>query len=190
MKKILLFSVFLIFGMSGVAQEFENTTIEILPESSISIHGDAKVTEFTCQFDLQYLQEPENVQFSAKSTITFENTALIIENRGFDCGSRSRNKDFHKMVKTKEYPEMELTLNEVRLQNDNYATASVTIFIAGEENDYEVPVEIVQDETPRFRGRFQINIRDFGLEPIKKLFGLIVVRDKIEIDFDLKVRYE
>ncbi len=40
-------------------------------------------------------------------------------------------------------------------------------------------------EISEFKGILKLDIKDFDLEPPKKLFGMIVVKDEIEINFDL-----
>ena len=54
---------------------------------------------------------------------------------------------------------------------------------------YDIPVEIQNhDKISTFKGTLELNINDFKLEPPTKLFGMIVVKDNIEINFDLKVK--
>lgn len=172
------------------AQEYQDVKyIDILPQSHILVRGDAKVTRFTCEFDLEHLKAPTAVQYHrGNSRIIFNDTELLLENRGFDCGNRNRNEDFHEMVQTEQHPHMKLELKEVNFESDSKVIATAGITIAGEENIYRIPVRITPGETPRFQGTFQVNIRDFGLEPIKKILGLIVVQDIIEIELDLSIR--
>lgn len=189
MKKI-FYSFFLLSAALGFGQVEKISKIEILPESSISIYGDAKVTAFTCLFDIDHLEVSESIFLrKSNSQYFFKNADLTLENRGFDCGQKGRNEDFHKMVRSKKYPEMRLTLKKAVFETDNTSNVTVEIYIAGTKQIYTVPVEISGDEIRRFRGRLKLNIRKFGLKPIKKMFGLIRVQDIIEIRFDLKIKY-
>jgi len=189
MKKIFC-SFFLLSAALSFGQVEKISKIEILPESSISIYGDAKVTAFTCLFDIDHLEISESILMRKRdSQYLFKNADLTLENRGFDCGRKGRNEDFHKMVRTKRYPEMRFTLKKAVLKTDNTANAIVEIQIAGTKQTYKVPVEISGNEIRRYRGRLKLNIRKFGLKPIKKMFGLIRVQDIIEIRFDLKIKY-
>ena len=94
------------------------------------------------------------------------------------------------MVKAKENPEMKLQVEKVSLEGGMKATAVVNIFIAGEENSYSIPIKIVDQSNSviQIKSNFDINIRDYDLEPIKKMFGLIKVQDNIQINLDLRVR--
>lgn len=191
--KTLFLPLFLIFFVAiSRAQEDQKTRdIEILSGSSISIHGDARITEFNCDFDMSYLRSPSKITYDTSSSKTsFSNAELVLKNKGFDCGSKRRNKDFSSMVKSGEYPEMKLELLEVKPKEDGNFAAIANVFIAGKENRYSFPVRIdhLSDDISQYRGTFNINIRDFGLEPIKKMFGLIKVKDIIQISLELKVK--
>lgn len=186
---LILASLFLTFTANIAGQDLKEKQINVLPNSNINIHGDAGVADFTCEFNMNYLQAPEKILYrTANQKIVFSDAELILENRGFDCGNKSRNKDFHEMVRTEEYPEMKITLLEVMRQNGKEVEANVHIWIAGEENNYTIPVEILEGSALQIKGQFRINVIDFGLEPITKMFGLIKVDEIIDINMDLKVQ--
>jgi hypothetical protein len=181
-----LFFLFLICPLISPAQDFERKEIKVSSESNLNIHGDAKITGFTCKFKPDYLQQPGSIHYDSNdSKITFKNSSLVLRNKGFDCGKRSRNKDFHQMVRTEEYPEMKLTLNEVIIEDKRKAVANVDIWIAGKENTYNFAVDISQKSPRRIKGQLKINVLDFGLEPITKMLGLIKVDEMIDINIDL-----
>ncbi|MGA8855335.1 MAG: YceI family protein, partial [Christiangramia sp.] len=75
-------------------------------------------------------------------------------------------------------------IDHVELISPEYQKAFITVKLAGKTNHYNLPVMINED---RFKGKFKMNIRDFGLEPPKKALGLIEVDEQIEVQFDLKV---
>lgn len=186
-----LVSLFLLFPANSAGQDFKETRIKISENSQINIQGDAGIASFTCEFDTNYLQTPKKILYRKEnSTIVFSDAELILENRGFDCGNKSRNNDFHEMVRTEEYPQMKVKVKEVMLQNDIEMNANVSIRIAGEENDYTIPVEIIEDPELQIKGQFRINVTDFGLEPITKMFGLIKVDEVIDINMDLIIQSE
>ncbi len=185
---LLIFPFILQWPLFLPAQDFEQKQIEFSPESTINIYGDAGIADFTCKFNLIYLQPPGDVFYDSKdSKIIFKNSGLVLKNKGFDCGNRSRNKDFHKMVRTKEYPEMKISLKEVSIEGEMRAGANVDIQIAGKENNYNIAVDIIQKSPLRIKGQFKINVLNFGMEPITKMFGLIKVDEMIDINFDLTI---
>ncbi len=186
MRLIFLFFIFLMISSLSRGQDFNTKKINLSPNSTVSINGDAGITSFTCDFDTYYFHQPAYILYRTKnSTLDFQDTQLVLENRGFDCGKKGRNKDFHDMVRTQEYPQMKITLNEVVLHGPNEVSANVDIRIAGKENNYMIPVKILHQPEFQVQGQFRINIKDFGLEPITKLFGLIKVDEVIDINIDL-----
>jgi polyisoprenoid-binding protein YceI len=113
---------------------------------------------------------------------------LPLENKNFDCGNRKINKDFHKLLKTEEYPEILLKIKKIDLSRGEDATVTLSFTIAGIENDYRFPIEISWENQLRFKGNLQLNIKDFNLEAPSKIFGLIVLEEEIQINFNLNVQ--
>ncbi len=91
------------------------------------------------------------------------------------------------MLKTSEYPEIFLELKKLSMESSEKAIAEVLISIAGKTETYKVPVEITEGPVSQYTGNLVLNIKDFNLEPPKKMLGLIVVKDDIEISFCLNV---
>lgn len=188
MNHFITYCAVFLFSLCGLAQNGSGSkSIGILPSSELSISGDTNINEFRCEFNTFYLEQcTEVVYHKSGNHISFKNAVLTLRNEGFDCGSRGINKDFHALLNTARYPKITLELTGVTVEN-NRGKASVTINIAGKENSYRVPIEIITSPMNRFTGRLKLDIRDFGLEPPKKLLGLIVIKEDIEIDFNLAV---
>jgi hypothetical protein len=175
------------FSLNGWSQnEFISKTIQILAGSELSIKGDTNISEFGCEFNTYYLEEYREVVYKRNANnISFKNAVLSLKNRGFDCGNKIINKDFHAMLNTKVYPNITLELNEITFNKDKKATAHVLIIIAGTKKEYIFPIDVISSPLSRFVGKLKLDINDFSLVPPKKMFGLIVIKDEIEIDFNL-----
>ena len=190
MKKILILLFVLIGSTFAYAQDiFQKQQVEVLPASHLMITGDTNINDFTCNFDTAFLKGPQLISYMETSeNIKFSNAVLVLNTRGFDCGSRAINKDFHELIKSDKYPEILLEIKDIKLHPNTNGFARVKITIAGQERFYEVPVGIRNTEIAEFKGKLELDIYDFNLEPPKKLFGIIKVKDDIEIYFDLKVK--
>lgn len=176
-------------GVLSAQNDFHTKTVVVLPSSELTIDGDTNISKFQCEFDTSYLEEENSFKYvSTPSEIIFKGAILTLETKGFDCGSRGINKDFHSLIKSDKYPQIFLQLAKVKLTAANKAMARVYITIAGIEKFYDIPVEIQNGNISTFKGTLELNINDFKLEPPKKLFGMIVVKDNIQINFDLKVK--
>lgn len=60
--------------------------------------------------------------------------------------------------------------------------------IAGVEKEYLVPV-IFNTNTNNVKGQLKLNIKDFKLKSPKKLLGMVVVNDHVDINFNLFLQY-
>ncbi|HSP40127.1 MAG TPA: YceI family protein [Gillisia sp.] len=189
MKTLLLFPIIFFFSILGFSQNgTNNRTIKIMPDSKLTITGDTNISEFACAFNSQMIPSTRKVSMKeVGSELHFENAILKLDNTGFDCGSKGINKDFHALIKTKEYPEISLELKKLCIVTPTEATADLIISIAGKTKAYKVPVKIVNGAIPQYRGDLTLNINDFDLKPPKKMLGLIVVKEDIDINFNLNV---
>lgn len=191
MKNVLLIAMVLFIGASTNAQNsFQNQTVKILPKSKLTITGDTNIKAFNCVFDMAFLQKEQHIQFivDEPNHIRFKNAVLSLATKGFDCGSRPINNDFHKLIQSERHPQILIELLEVRQQSTGPANAVVNITIAGTRKEQTFPVEFTEGAVSNISGTLMLDIKDFNLEPPKKLFGMIVVKDDIEIEFNLAVQ--
>ena len=190
MKNVLLLVILFCSAFTNAQNNFQNKTVTILPESKLFIKGDTNIKEFECVFDTGYLQKENQIKYiiDEPKHIRFKNAVLSLNTQGFDCGSRAINKDFHELIQSEKYPQILIELLEVRLQKPGSVNAVVNITIAGTRREHTFPVEFTEGNVTNISGNLLLDIKDFKLEPPKKLFGMIVVKDEIEINFDLKVK--
>lgn len=191
MKTYFLFFFTLFFAIPGIAQtDFETREITILPNSNLSIAGTTNINEFECDFDpLSFKNESFKVHYIDKErALIFKNSILTLENKNFDCGHRKINNDFHELLKTEEYPEIFLKIKKIDLNREEEATVTLSFTIAGIENDYRFPIEITWENQVRFKGKLELNIKDFNLQAPTKIFGLIIIDEEIEINFNLNIQ--
>jgi hypothetical protein len=189
MKKIVFALVVLYCGAITHAQNFEQEKVTVLPSSNLTIIGDSNIAAFQCEFDTSYLEGLQVIGYhQSGNEIEFTGAILPLKNKGFDCGSKGINRDFHDLLQTEEYPQIFLELKKVTLSSPSQGMATVVITIAGEKRSYVVPVTIKDDVIAEFNGNLHLNITDYGLKAPKKLFGMIVVKDEIDIQFNLQVK--
>lgn len=191
MKHILYFLVIL-FTVNLGAQNttYSKISINDLKESELYIKGKTNVSTFTCLFNTAYLKECQEIFYTENNSVfNFKNAVLVLDTRGFDCGSRPVNRDFNTLLKTEEYPEITLEVITAEILPTG-ACATVAIGMAGKILEYKVPITITNSENTYFKGLLQLKLSDYALELPKKLFGLIEVKDEIEIHFDISAQYK
>ncbi|HZW77939.1 MAG TPA: YceI family protein [Flavobacteriaceae bacterium] len=180
----------LLFGFSTLAQvPEEKRHIEILNTSSLKIKGKTNVNVFECDFNSRLLNRSGFISLrNIENGIRFQDAVLQIPNSGFDCGNKGINKDFQTLLKSENHPQIEIKLLYKEQVNDRLAMVKVQLSIAGKSKIYQFPLEVDPSCQKKYSGKWQLRISDFDLEAPKKLFGMIVIKEEIEIDFHLHVK--
>jgi len=191
MKRLLFILPCLVFiSFSQLDSAISSKTVRITPKSELQINGTSNVKDFTCQYEIQNLNEPFRIHYEkANDIIRFEKSEIILKNKGFDCGGKGINNDFHSLLQSNLYPNITLKLKEIRLNPNkkNIVDALIDIEIAGLANAYHMRTEFYYNQGWSISGKLKLNIKDFDLEAPKKMFGLVVVSDNIEINFKLEI---
>ena len=184
--KTLIAILFVLISSNCFSQSLEQKTLKISSQSELRITGDTNINSFNCIFDPEELPKSLNVSFQKTNNkvLVFNSTSLKLNSKAFDCGSRPINRDFESLIKAEEFPYINLNLEKLKFLNQKSALITLNIEIAGIEKEYVVPVEVDTAES-NYKGVIHLNIEDFKLEPPKKIFGLIKVKDEIEIEFNL-----
>lgn len=188
MKRILLYAIAFLGLSFTISDLSHDTTVQISDGSRLVISGNTNINRFKCGLNIAQITAPIPVDYAKRDGKIFFNKAVLPLYSGyFDCGGRAINKDFRALLKAGEHPKIYLRLQELELGSpeDHDLNAKVSIEIAGVEKSYQIPIRQQGAKNLCVTGKLLLNISDFGLEPPKKAFGLIVISDNIEINFDL-----
>lgn len=191
MKRIFYF-LMIVFTVHLSAQDIKYSKISIngLKESDLFIKGTTNVSTFTCLFDTAYLKECQEVLYTRNTgEFNFKKAILVLDTRGFDCGSQAINRDFHKLLQTDVYPQITIEVKKAEI-NSAVPCATVLIGIASKVLEYKTPITITESEEMHFEGVLKLKLSDYELKLPKKLFGLIEVGDEIEIHFDITAQHK
>lgn len=188
--KTRIYLFFALISFSFITNEtVKEVEVELTSESFLYIKGTSNINTFTCVYDAATLARKVPVQFIEKgNTLHFKNVALHLENKGFNCGNKGINNDFHDLLQTKKYPDIHFELLQIT-KNQEAVDASVAITIANIKKHYTFPVQ-TSDGGSSIEGVLCLNITDFDLTPPKKMMGMIVVREDIEIVFNFDVEIQ
>lgn len=184
------------FGLLGVllCSNFWPTNVGkvvIDSNSEVFISGTSNVNSFNCYYDVSKLESPIPVNFENKdNSYVFHSTFLELENSYFDCGHKAINKDFNKLLQSDIYPTIKIQLIKINQATELKDTfnAKVKIHIGNTSNFYEFPVQIDKEEVLKVKGELNLNLCDFNIEAPKKMLGLIVVDDEIDVNFNLYLK--
>jgi hypothetical protein len=175
------------------------TTVQVHPDSEFWIEGRSSVNAFTCQVDsvAGHGQLGTNVQSAslsdAASGSVNPGASLQVPVRTFDCGKRVMTNDLHETLQAKKHPMIRYQLQDAEIVRTDSTTtghrirARGTLTIAGTERAIELVARGRRIGPNQYRlcGSRTLKMSDFGIEPPTKFFGLIRVKDSIEVNFDL-----
>jgi hypothetical protein len=192
MKNVILsFICLLMLGFSTNNSGFKTAEFLIEGNSELGIAGSTNVNEFNCNLVFSDINSKVKALYQKDSNkIKFQDANLSLANECFDCGSRMMNSDFLEMLKTERYPNIALDLKEIIInpKNPNENIALLNISLAGSSKLYSIWLNVNQSNKINASGCLKLNLSDFNLEPPKKMLGLVVVDDAIEINLDLRIK--
>lgn len=181
-KYLLIFMVCLI-GMNVHSQ----TLLSFDERSSIRIDGYSNVKDFECEYtgripklSLRY----EHVD----GTILVRGGNINIPVINLDCGNSRMNDDMMDMLREDEHPPITFTIESISL-GKSVGTANTIITIAGVSRRHTIQFNVGSEgETITAVAKKELSLTQFGIEPPTALFGLIRVKDKIVVNFDVRFK--
>lgn len=175
--------ILLSFGFSK-----NQTKVKITNKSEVSIKGKSNVNSFECKYNSDFIENDLQVSIARNNNkILLDGAKIAIKSTGFDCAHKMITKDFKSILKADEYPHIVINVKEINTTKENI-TAKLNVKIAGVEKEYLVPV-IFNSNTNNVKGLLKLNIKDFKLKSPKKLLGMVVVNDNVDINFNLFLQY-
>ena len=192
MKKVLLaFLCVLMLAFTSYKSDYKMTSCIIEDNSKLGIIGSTNVSTFSCNLNFDNVNSKVKALYQKiGSKIKFQDAYLEFSNTCFDCGNKLMNKDFLEMLDTKNYPNITLDLKEITKnpKKANEVIALVNISLAGHSKFYSIWLNTEQGNMLKASGCLSLKLSDFNLEPPKKVLGLVVVEDAIEIALDLNIK--
>jgi hypothetical protein len=193
MMKTLSTLLIVTFGLLPALTLAQDGQAQLRDSSKLSIKGKSNVNEFTCESEHELQKDSLDYSYVVRGdTVQVSGVNLSLEIDQFDCGKRAINRDFKSTLKYKEFPFIEIILNELVISDSTSLIpkeARVTIRIAGTERHYTVPLNSFSSSEESFTvgGNKVLRMTDFGLDPPSPMFGLIKVEDELDIQFDLVI---
>lgn len=161
--------------------------------STIGIQGSTNVSDFECDVSGYY---PSDTIFcsdenSPGKAVTLHG-ALQVDIIKFDCHNKMLTGDLRKTLKATEYPK--LTIRFISLErapliqyNKDILKGWVEVELAGCRQKFEICYSFLKCGTSmvRLNGKRSFGFSDFKLTPPKKFMGMVKVKDKFNVDFNL-----
>lgn len=167
----------------------EAPTIENSCKSHISIHGSSNINQFQL-----INHNPKIVRLQDSVNYKKRDQRIEISVNQFEGTNKRIRKDFLEMVNASEYPFIIMVIEPrglAKCRNEKGLSDFKTeITIAGVSKRYVVPCSIDSCENSGYvlKGRLEIKLTDFGIDPPKKLLGIIEVDNEVRIDYNFRFR--
>lgn len=192
-----------ILGLLGLVllsvPEITNAQIRLTPHSNSRfwIQGDATVREFTCVIDrIEGSARLPASQDSIPTETNDEDARVVVRVpvEAVDCGNSRMTSDLQETLKMEEHPEIRFELVHATTggRTDTSAQwqrvkALGPLTVAGTKRltRLQAAVRAFDAQHFRIRGCLPIQMTYFHIDPPSKVFGLIKVKNRVEVQFDL-----
>jgi polyisoprenoid-binding protein YceI len=193
-KKIITTSILVLFMAGAVLAQ--DVTLNVQDNYEMRLDGeanvrswDAEITDLSGSLVLTELEERRIENLTAES---FKEMSLTIPVESLDSGSGGLDKNMHKYLKEKDYPNITFSLTEVtsiEAQEDGTAliTANGVVNAAGKNHDItmNVTAKINDDGSINFTGEQELLMTSFDIDPPTAVFGTVRARDEMLISFNV-----
>lgn len=166
----------------------------IAPQSRLSILGTTNVNTFKCLLNSYSVNDTlEYTQGKKSIDMRVTKNKMRIPVRSFDCGNKQITKDFLETLKSKEYPQLEISFRSFTnnsITDKSTVDGIVDISLAGTTKRYTVRyfARIPSTGVLLLTGKQAVNFSDFKLKPPSKLMGMIQVQESLEVEFNLMLK--
>lgn len=140
-------------------------------ENYVQINGSTNVNNFKC-INNAFKTSGENLK-------QLPNIALKVTD--FDCKNRIMTSDFQKTLSAKEYPYLSIKFLSFNSSNGVYQT-QVEVKMMEKSKTYNVTFSL---EDGKLIGKRNVKFSDFDITPPRKMGGMVVVRDELNLVFAL-----
>lgn len=198
MKSLLTILFTLLFSISGLFAQTDNNYV-LMENSTMTIEGTSTIHDWEC--DVTDIQADINFDASALTAETPTNPvkslALTIPVEKIESGKGGMNKKIYGALEEKKYPNITFELTSAKLTPNTQATngnkssfslmATGMLTIAGTTNEVSFPVEAFAENgnTYKFTGSYELNMRDYKVDPPSAMFGTIKSGEMVTIKFEV-----
>lgn len=168
----------------------------IMKGSQMVILGEANIHNFACHLKNVFDVTPFKLRGVLEGKRIYLNVGKItFPVKKLDCGSDTINNDMFDLLKAKQYPEitiefLDFSAPEWKKKDQKFtstAHAKINITLAGKTISYFVHLDLVKvnENNIILSGQKKLSMNNFKIKPKTYLFGLVKIKEMIEINFEL-----
>ena len=157
---------------------------------SLRIHGKTNVNQFTFSFDSSITHQVTLPKDEATKRQSKE-IRFNIPVKAFHSGNTMMRKDFQQLLKASQYPHIKVVIEKDKLLDileGIYLTdLRLDITLAGQTQAVQSQYDIQHQSSDQMllEGLTNLRLKQFQLEPPRKMMGLVQVKNTILIKFDI-----
>ncbi len=196
-----LLSISLLFLIGFSSQSNEKVNLVLADESELIIKGgstlhswDSEATEFSILFQVgeEWLTDIE--KWSGERVDTLQ---VIVPVEKLESGRSRMNRDMRKALNADDHPEIKFIWDEIVVgegSNENGKVLNVkgSLSIAGETRsvEFETLGELFDENRIKVEGSYNLNMRDYNVDPPTAFFGTLKADERVAIEFNLVLERE
>jgi polyisoprenoid-binding protein YceI len=203
LSRLFFLVVVLSVGLGASPSHAQERTLTVHSASQFWILGEATTHDFTCRVNRvegTATLPPNRAALSSSDGQSSREEGrqpeviVRVPVQAFDCGRRRMTEDLQETLKMEAHPEIRFELVDASVgaptdTSGRWRAIRVlgTLTIAGTKRlvNLEARGHALDDNRFRVRGCRAIRMTDFNIEPPTKAFGIIKVKDRVEVQFDL-----
>lgn len=172
MMRILWLSWVLLFGFHGEENKF------VIREKEITVSGNTSLGKFNCTYQVEGIKDTLSfVDNQSNDDFLFD-----IPVADFGCGNFLLNNDFRKTIKARDFPNARVAVTNLRRHHSTYF-CNLQLELAG-KTLYFRNFQLDKGEG-KLSGHLRLKFDTLGLEPPRKLGGLVKVDEALFISLSL-----
>jgi hypothetical protein len=159
--------------------------------SRIALRGSSNIRHFTCRartFSASLSWPDSSRPIDAMSRGEKFDAQLSLAVDGLDCGIKKQNAHLRETMNAKQHPHVEFRSTGYVLGTDAMTLrVDGLLTVNGVERTISVPMKMAaRADALQLTGEVPLTLTEFDLIPARRFFGLLRVRDRVDIDLDLK----
>lgn len=163
----------------------QSTDYKMLDKSSMKIEGTSTIHDWHAEVE----------EINTDIAITEDSTGSVVDSfsmtipvKSIESGKGGMNSKIYDALKEKKHPEIMFELKSTEAAQDSDSlNVSGTLTIAGSSRDITLPVlsSKASDGSYKFAGSYEINMKDYEVDPPSAMFGTIKSGEKVTVSFEL-----
>ena len=193
-----LFTTFLIFlfTISGNVLA-QSDSYEILDKSTIQVEGTSTLHDWTSDVEKFGSYIKFNAAALEGDTLSnpVESLSLTIPVKSIESGKGGMNRRTYDALKSDDFPNIMFQMNKAELVNADSALTSMelnvegNLTIAGSSKNITLPVTGTKqdDGSFKFTGEYELNMKDYDVDPPSAMLGTIKAGEMVTIPFEIYI---